>query len=142
VIAVETNILVAALRPDAANHEKAARAVQRLVDSDDPWAIPWPCVHELIAVTSNPRVFSLPTPVAIVCDQIDELMEGGALLLNESRQHLITLRDLALDGAVVGGQIHDARIAAICTDHGVSELWTADRDFRKFPALATVNPLA
>jgi predicted nucleic acid-binding protein len=37
--------------------------------------------------------------------------------------------------------VHDARIVAICLHHGVSELWTADRDFSRFPSLKTRNPL-
>jgi predicted nucleic acid-binding protein len=37
--------------------------------------------------------------------------------------------------------IHDARIAAICLQHGVSELWTADRDFSRFPKVKVRNPL-
>jgi hypothetical protein len=38
--------------------------------------------------------------------------------------------------------IHDARIAAICLDHGVSELITVDRDFARFPTLRTRSLLA
>ena len=32
-------------------------------------------------------------------------------------------------------------IAALCLAHGVRELWTHDRDFGRFPALAVRNPL-
>ena len=39
------------------------------------------------------------------------------------------------------GQFHDARIAAICLENAVAVLWTADRDFGRFKALKTVNPL-
>ena len=39
------------------------------------------------------------------------------------------------------GAIHDARIAALCLHHGVTQLWSADRDFTRFPALAVRNPL-
>ena len=42
---------------------------------------------------------------------------------------------------ISGAAIHDARIAAICLDHGVDELWTCDRDFSRFPDLRTRNPL-
>jgi predicted nucleic acid-binding protein len=42
---------------------------------------------------------------------------------------------------VTGPLFHDARIAAICLSHGVTALWTADRDFSRFPALRTHNPL-
>jgi predicted nucleic acid-binding protein len=37
--------------------------------------------------------------------------------------------------------VHDARVAALCRDHGVSELWSADRDFSRFAGLSVVNPL-
>jgi hypothetical protein len=44
-------------------------------------------------------------------------------------------------GRVVGGGVHDARIAALCLAHGARELWSADRDFSRFPELAVRNPL-
>jgi predicted nucleic acid-binding protein len=53
----------------------------------------------------------------------------------------LTLEPLALAARAHGGAIHDARIAAICLAHGVAELWSADRDFSRFPALAVRNPL-
>jgi predicted nucleic acid-binding protein len=34
-----------------------------------------------------------------------------------------------------------SRLAALCLDHGARELWTADRDFSRFPRLRTRNPL-
>jgi predicted nucleic acid-binding protein len=34
-----------------------------------------------------------------------------------------------------------SRIAAICLAHGVAELWSADRDFARFPALRVHNPV-
>ena len=53
----------------------------------------------------------------------------------------MTLQELLLAARVVGGQVHDARIAAICLEHGVRELWSADRDFTRFPNLKVRNPL-
>ena len=44
-------------------------------------------------------------------------------------------------GKLQGGQFHDARIAALCIENGVTVLWSADRDFGRFKALKTVNPL-
>ncbi len=35
-----------------------------------------------------------------------------------------------------GPRVHDARIVALCLGNGVSQLWSADRDFGRFPALA------
>ena len=38
-------------------------------------------------------------------------------------------------------EFHDARIAAICLENAVAVLCTADRDFGRFKALKTINPL-
>jgi predicted nucleic acid-binding protein len=32
-------------------------------------------------------------------------------------------------------------VAALCRQHGVRELWSADRDFSRFVGLAVKNPL-
>ena len=34
-----------------------------------------------------------------------------------------------------------ARIATMCQQHGVSELWTVDRDFGRFSGLTVSHPL-
>ena len=50
-------------------------------------------------------------------------------------------RALLAQARTVGPAVHDARIAALCLQHGVRELWSADRDFGRFPALKVLNPL-
>jgi predicted nucleic acid-binding protein len=61
--------------------------------------------------------------------------------LAEGQDHLPRLHRLLLEGQVNGPAVHDARIAAICLSHGVRLLWTADRDFSRYPSLRTLNPL-
>jgi predicted nucleic acid-binding protein len=51
------------------------------------------------------------------------------------------LRELVADGRAAGPRVHDARVAAVCLANGVTELWTADRDFGRFPELRVRNPL-
>jgi len=75
-------------------------------------------------------------------DQMDHwLLSPRAIILHESPTHLQTLRSLVMNCRVTGGALHDARIVALCLDHGVSELLTADRDFSRFPTLRVRNPL-
>jgi predicted nucleic acid-binding protein len=49
--------------------------------------------------------------------------------------------ELVERGSVMGPLVHDARVAALCAAHGVAELWSADRDFSRFPGLTVRNPL-
>lgn len=141
-IAIDTNILVYAHRADSAWHGPAAAAIAPLANGASPWAIPWPCVHEFLAVVTHPRIFAPPTPLARACDQMDAWLESPSVtLLGEGPSYWPTFRALALKGRVAGAMVHDGRIAALCLHHGVSELWTADRDFSRFATLAVRNPL-
>jgi len=78
----------------------------------------------------------------VAIDQIAAWLESPTLaLLSELDSYWLELRTLLETGRVVGPQVRDAMIAALCAQHGVTELWSADRDFGRFPGLTTVNPL-
>ena len=141
-IALDTNILVYAHRPDSPWHQAASEAVRELAESGAAWAIPWPCLHELVAIVTHPRIYKPPSSLSQAIDQVEAWLESPSLhLLGEGASHWPTLRDLLRRGRAAGPLVHDARIAAICRDHGVQELWSADRDFLRFPNLRVRNPL-
>lgn len=141
-IAVDTNILVYAHREDSPWHAAASRVVTTLAEEPAAWAIPWPCLHEFLAIVTHPRIYRPATPLAAALDQVDAWRESPSLvLLSEGEAYWGAFERSVADARVVGPQIHDARIAALCLAHGVRELLTHDRDFGRFPALATHNPL-
>ena len=141
-IAVDTNILVYAHRRDGSLFELASAALRVLAEGTQQWAIPWPCVGEFLSVVTNPRGSTDPTPVAVAVDQVEAwLSSPTAHTLSERPGTWPVLADLLTSSKVTGPRVHDARIAAICLEQGVSELWTADRDYGRFPRLRTRNPL-
>ena len=141
-IAVDTNVLVHAHRSDSPFFATASRHVKTLAESSSAWAIPWSCVHEFYNIVTNPRIYKPASTFVDATSQISAWMKSPSLLLlHETPAHWTTLQSLITAARLVGGQIHDARIAAICLDHGVRELWTADRDFNRFPSLTVRNPL-
>ena len=141
-IAVDSNLLVYAHREDSAWHAAAYDCLAGLAESRSPWAIPWPCLHEFLSVTTHPRIYAPPTPLEKAIDQVEAWLESPSLiLLAETDDHWPRLRALIRTGQIFGPKVHDARVAAICLQHGVSELWTIDRDFSRFPGLKVRNPL-
>jgi len=142
VIAVDTNILVYAHREDSPLHEGAAAQLTALAEGRRAWALPWPCVHEFIAIVTHARIYRPHTPLDLALGQVDAWLQSPSVtLLTETAQHWPTLRALLTKARLSGGQVHDARVAALCLQHGVTELWTVDRDFSRFPALRSRNPL-
>ena len=141
-IAVDTNLLVYAHRGESPFHRAARACVQHLAEGPADWAIPWPCIHEYLGMVTHPRIYKPPTPVQAAIEQIESWLEcPNLVLLAETAGYWDRLREIAAAGNVSGGRVHEARIAAICTLHGVKELWSADRDFSRFPGLKVRNPL-
>jgi toxin-antitoxin system PIN domain toxin len=142
VIAVDTNVLVHAHRRDAEWHRPARQTMQTLAEGAATWALPWPCIHEFIAIVTHPKIFVPPSTLAQALDQMDAwLASPSVVLLSESPGHWAALREQLEAGRIAGPMVHDGRVAAMCLSHGVTELWLADRDFSRFPALTVRNPL-
>ncbi|HEV7519259.1 MAG TPA: TA system VapC family ribonuclease toxin [Thermoanaerobaculia bacterium] len=141
-IAVDTNVLVYAHRRDSPWFERAQQALRPLVEGAATWAIPWPCIHEFLAISTQPNIYRPPTELPRAREQVAALLASPSLLLlSEPAGYWPVLGRLLTAGRVTGAKVHDARIAALCLCHGVSEIWSADRDFTRFPELKTRNPL-
>jgi uncharacterized protein len=141
-IAVDTNLLVHAHRADSEWNVRAYACVEALAAGQSSWGLPWPCIHEFLAIVTHPKIFDPPSTNAQAIDQIEAWLESSSVvLLAEGEAYWTHLRELLESGKIVGPRVHDARIAALCLMHGVTELWTADRDFGRFPQLRTRNPL-
>lgn len=141
-IAVDTNLLVYAHRPEMPFHERARQVLSEAVAASEPVCVPWPCAHEFLAVVSNPRIFRDPTPIDVALDAVQRLLaslSGG--FLAEGDGYLDVLERVARPALVQGALVHDARVAALCVFHGVRVLWSADRDFSRFPDVTVFNPL-
>lgn len=141
-IAIDTNVLVYAHRLDADFHVRAAACVRNAAEGRARWAIPWPCLHEFLAVVTHPRIYGPPSTLEQALDQVDAWLASPTLVvLSEPPGHWASLAGLLRHARGVGPIVHDARVAAICIAHGIDELWTLDRDFGRFPGLRTRNPL-
>lgn len=141
-IALDTHILVYAHRQDSEWHRAAVSRVATLAEGRAAWAIPWPCLHEFLAIVTHPRIFSPPTPLRAALDQVEAWLESPSLVvIAEEAGYWKSLRTALEAGRIAGPAVHDARIAALCKQHGVRELWSADRDFSRFKGLTVVNPL-
>jgi len=141
VIALDTNILLAARREELPHHPQARRLLRRLASGSQPWALPWPCVYEFLRVVTHRRVFQPPTPLARAVEDVVHLLAAPSLvMLGEGPAHGVHLERQMLAGEAAGNLAFDAQKAALCVEHGVSELWTLDRGLARFPGLRIANP--
>ena len=98
-IGIDTNILVYAHREDSPFHEAAFERMAALAEGPVSWAIPWPCVHEFLAIVTHPRILAPPTPLSRALAQVDAWLKSPTIvLLAESAAHWSVLRELAAGG--------------------------------------------
>jgi toxin-antitoxin system PIN domain toxin len=139
--ALDTNILVYARRKEIPHHREAFRLVQEFSQGERPWALAWMCVYEFLRVVTHPRVFNPPTAMETVLEDLDSLLASPSLhMLGEGPGHRGLMRRMLLEGKATGNLAHDAHIAALMLEHGVTEILTADRDLNRFPGIKVVDP--
>lgn len=139
--AFDTNVLVYATVVSSPQHAIALRVLTDAAEGRRPWAIAWPSVYEFLRVVTHPRVLHPPMPMEAASGAIRALCASPSLvLLSETPRHAEVMTELLKASGATGNLVHDAHIAALCLEHGVTELVTADRDFSRFPQLKIHNP--
>lgn len=143
-IAVDTNVLIYAHRRETRMGEAAHALMTELAEGDRAWAIPWPCCYEFLSVTTNRRIWKdNATPPAHAWHQFQAWAASpSSRMIGETEDFEAVLGRFVQRPHVVGGVVHDARIAALCVAHGAEELLTRDRDFSLFPELRTRDPFS
>ena len=142
-IAVDTNLLVYAHRREARVGHAAHAIMAGLAEGDRAWAIPWPCCYEFLSVVTNRRIWKdeATTPEHAWRQFQAWAASPSNHMIGETDGFANILQRFVSRPHVVGGVVHDARIAALCVAHGVETLLTRDRDFSLFPELPTRDPL-
>lgn len=141
--AVDTNVLVFAEITSSPQHVRAREVLRGLGEGAAAWAIPWPCVYEFLRVVTHPRVYHPPVPLDHALRDLRAVLDSPALiLLSETPRHAEVMDAVVRESGVAGNLIHDAHIVSLCLEHGVTEIITGDRDFRRFSGLTVTDPFA
>lgn len=131
-IALDTNILVYAHHAGSPKYDAALKFLRNLVEGDQPWAIPLFVLVEFVGVVTHRR-FDPPISVAAAFDRIEAIRESPSLhVLTPGARFLSIVSRLSIEAEASGNLAYDAAIAALCLEHGVSQIVTEDRDFRRF----------
>lgn len=81
-------------------------------------------------------VYHPPAPLQIALADLRSILASpSVVLLSETSRHADIMAGVLEASSAAGNLVHDAHIAALCLEHGVSELLTGNRD-----RLASVGP--
>jgi toxin-antitoxin system PIN domain toxin len=142
-VAIDTNILVAAHRRGAPHHEEALALLKSLAEDDVPFALFWPSLYEFLRVVTHHRVFDPPSTPREALEALEDFLAPPAVrVLSETPAHLALVRRVISEAGVTGNLVHDGHLVALALEHGAHEILTLDADFRRFPHISSRNPFA
>jgi uncharacterized protein len=142
VFLLDVNIVLAAHRQDHSHHPDVRSWFDEMLGGDEPFSVPVPVWASFLRVTTNRRVFEVPTPRPDAFAFIEATRAQPLHVpLAPGPRHLALLRQLCDEGDATGDLVPEAVIGAIAVEYGC-ELVTLDRDFARFPSVRHLRPTA
>jgi toxin-antitoxin system PIN domain toxin len=134
-LCVDVNVLVTALRSDAAQHGAAHDWLDAAQSGDEPACVLTEVAAATVRVLTNPRIWATPSRGEDVLAAIDDLCAGPAFsLVDAPPSRWPRFASLVTSMGLRGNDIPDALLAASSLEMD-AVLVTFDRGFLRFPEL-------
>ena len=140
-IVCDANLLIDSYNTGSTRHAKARAWLEEIFSGTDVVGLPWQAASAFLRVMTNKKLpgdrFSLVQATQIVDLW---LARANVSVLIPGDHYWPLFRRMLIDGQASGALVSDAEIAALTLEYG-GVLYTADRDFARFPGLRWKNPL-
>jgi len=141
VIVLDANLLIYSYNSGSSHHAGARAWLENTLSSIEVVGLPWQAVSAFLRVMTNPKLpaerFDLEQAARIVDLW---LAHPNVQVLTPGAGYWPLFRRMVIEGRAAGPRVSDAEIAALTMEYG-GVLYTADRDFARFPGLRWKNPL-
>lgn len=137
---LDVNVVLAAQRADHPQHDPVRAWFDAMLDGDEPFTVPDMVWGSFLRLTTNRRIFSVPTPRDAAFAFVDAVRAQPLhSALVPGTRHLALVRRLCEEADAVGDLVPDALIGAVAVEYGC-EVVTLDRDFARFASVRHVRP--
>jgi len=142
VILVDVNILVYATFTRFEQHAKANKWLDECLRGTARVGLPWVTLVGFLRIATSRRILERPLSMKLAWQQIAEWLDRDAVWTPEpTEQHANIFGELVALPGISGNLVHDAHLAALAIEHGLT-LCSTDGDFARFANLRWLNPLA
>lgn len=139
-LVLDVNVVLAAHRGDHPHHDPVRKWFDAMTAGDEDFGVPDLVWGSFLRVTTNRRIFEVPTPRVDAFAFIDATRaQIRHLPVGPGPRHLALLRELCEEGDATGDLVPDAVLGAIAAEHGAT-IASLDRDFARFPSVPHLRP--
>ncbi len=131
----DVNVLVNALRTEADQHPAARTAIAEARVGQEAFIILPEVASGFLRIVTSPRIFTDPEDSEFAMSALAAWCSGPGVRIREAGPgRWPVFAGLMAEHQFVGGDVHDAMLAAACLDLN-AVLLTSDRGFLRFPEL-------
>jgi hypothetical protein len=142
VILVDANLLIYAVDRDSAHHARARPWFEERLSGTEPVGLAWVVILAFIRITTRPGILKAPLAPNRALEYVREWFDQPCVTaVAPGEHHWQVLRNLLRATGTAGNLVGDAHLAAMAVEHGAA-IYSTDHDFRRFPGVEHVNPLA
>ena len=139
--AIDVNILVYASHQQSERHAAAIEFLESCVRGPEVFYLAWITVMSYLRLVTNPRILSDPLTPREAQQNIDALLTAPHCRLLSERDGFWHIYQTCVAGSAIrSNDVPDAHLAAVLKQNGITRLYTADRDFRRFDFLRVIDP--
>ena len=140
---VDTNVLVYATHTASPFHGRARALVEHLVAGPSLAYVLWPAILGYLRIVTHPNILGSPLSSDEAMSNIEAVIAPSHIrVAGEGDDFWPSFRTVAADVKPRGNLVPDAHLVALMLEHGVSTIWSHDRDFRKFRGITVRDPFA
>lgn len=140
---VDVNVLVYASNADAPEQARAAELLAHLGGGPSLVVLFWPTLLGYLRLVTHPSVFPKPLKLAAAMANVDRLLARPHVrAVGELDGFWSTYRRVTDPVKARGNLVPDAHLVALMHQHGVSMIWSRDRDLRRFDGITARDPFA
>jgi toxin-antitoxin system PIN domain toxin len=141
-VTVDANVLVHASNEADPLHARARALIDRLAAGPDLVYLFWPAMMGYLRIVTHPAILPRPLAPAAAVGNISALLSLAHVRSpGEAETFWDIFRTTAGEHAR-GNAIPDAHLAALMRQHGVTIIYTRDRDYRRFEGIQATDPFA
>jgi hypothetical protein len=139
---IDTNILLYASNQESPHCEKAKQFMENRGNDPDLLCLTWGVLMGYQRIATHPLIFRNPMTPQEAWGNVESLLAlSRCRVIGEQEGFAGEYARISCQAGVKGNLVPDAHLAVILRQHGVSRIYTADADFRKFEFLQVINPL-
>lgn len=141
-ILVDANLLLYAIDQDSPHHVEARSWLEETLSSTVRVGLAWVSILAFLRVSTRGDIFQQPLEAEEAMSYVDSWLALPAVeAVAPSERHWAVLRNLLAVTGTLGNLTSDAHLAALALEHGCA-VYSTDNDFKRFPGVEHVNPLA